>query len=71
MFEHIGKSFRTGHPLNTMPFSAIREHSHENDHLFSENDFKILERLGNTEETLIGEKLLIDKYKPQLNTLLA
>ena len=65
--EHIGKSFRTGLYLSKMPFSAVRDHSTEHDHPFSDKDFKILARLQNNEDTFIAEKLLIKKLTPELN----
>ena len=68
IFEHIGKSFRTGMYLSRMSFSAVREHSLEADHVFSDRDFKIIARFQNDEETFIGEKLLIQKLRPELNT---
>ena len=67
-FEHIGKSFRTGMYLTKMPFSAVRDHSMEQDHAFSDKDFKIIARLQNAEDTFIAEKLLIQKLRPELNT---
>ena len=66
--EHIGKSFRTGNFLNRMPFSSIRNHSHEEDHPFSENDFKIIQYCNSHQEALIGEKILIEKMSPELNS---
>ena len=56
ILEHIGKSFRTGEFLNKMPFSSIRNHSHEKDHPFNENNFKILQHCTSHQEALIGEK---------------
>ena len=67
VLEHIGKSFRTGEFLNRMPFSSIRNHSHENDHPFNESNFKILHKFGDYQEALIGEKILIEKMDPELN----
>ena len=69
ILEHIGRSFRTGQYLNKMPFSSIRDHSLEMDHPFSETDFKIIARFSSQQETLIGEKILINKIKPELNTI--
>ena len=66
-FEHIGKSFRTGMYLSKMPFSAVRDHSMERDHAFSDRDFKIIARFQNAEDTFIAEKLLIQKLSPELN----
>ena len=68
-FEHIGKSFRTGQYLGRMPFSAIRDHSMEHDHGFSEKDFEIIVRFQSDEDTLIGERILIDKLKPEINLI--
>lgn len=67
MFEHMGKSYRSGRFLNTMPFSAIRDHSRKEDHLFSPIDFEIIAKCRSNKEALISEKLLINKYKPVLN----
>ena len=52
--------------LNKMPFSAVREHSLEKDHAFSDKDFKIIARFQNDEDTFISEKLLIQKLGPEL-----
>ena len=65
--EHMGKSFRTGQFLNKMPFSSVRNHSHEEDHPFNENDFKIIQFCNSHQDALIGEKFLIEKIKPELN----
>ena len=67
IFEHLGKSFRTGQYLNKMSFSAVRNHSHSLDHPFSERDFIILARFRNDVDTFIGEKILINKMNPSLN----
>ena len=67
IFEHVGRSVRTGRVLGKLPFSAIREHSIENDHNFSESDFEILGKFTDGMEALIGEKYFIDKIKPELN----
>ena len=65
--EHLGKSYRTGLYLGRMPFSAIRNHSLDEDHPFSEMDFTILARFSNSEDALLGEKILISKQNPELN----
>ena len=67
VFEHMGKSFRTGQWLNKMPFSAIRSHSHAQDHPFSEKDFTILGKFRSEGDAFISEKLLISKMNPELN----
>ena len=51
-----------------MPFSAIREHSQTEDHQFNKEHFKILARFNTAEETFLGEKILIEKQKPELNS---
>ena len=65
--EHLGKSHRTGLYLNQMKFSAIRDHSLETDHPFSEKDFTIVARFNNSEDAILGEKILIGKQNPELN----
>ena len=67
VFEHLGKSYRSGKFLQKMAFSAIRDHSHERDHPFSESDFEIVARFSNQREALLGEKLLIKKDNPDIN----
>ena len=68
VFEHMGRSYRTGNFLNKMPFSAIRNHSREQDHPFSENDFSILGRFNNEQDTFLGEKMFINALNPELNS---
>ena len=65
--EHSGKSFRTGQPLSSPSFSAIREHAREQNHQFSSDNFEIIARLRNHSDTFIAEKILIDSLKPELN----
>ena len=65
--EHLGRSFRTGYPLSKPSFSAIRQHSLENDHPFTNRDFKILTCAQNRLELIISESLLIRAMKPELN----
>ena len=67
VFEHLGKSYRSGKFLHRMAFSAIRNHSHEKDHFFTEKDFEIVARFRSHREALLGEKLLIKKENPELN----
>ena len=68
IFEHMGKSYRSGRFLQTMSFSAIRNHSRELDHPFDFGDFKIISKFRCHSDALYGEKLLIQKIKPELNT---
>ena len=65
--EHRGLSLRTSRPLNKPSHSAIREHSHDNDHLFTYQDFKILTTASNRLDLIISESILITKMKPELN----
>ena len=67
MFEHIGKSYRFGRFLQRCAFSAIRNHSHEADHPFTEKDFEIIARFNSQTDALIGEKLLIKHHNPEIN----
>ena len=67
ILEHQGKSIRTGRFLSTPSFSAIREHSHQHDHRFGTEDFKILQ-LSNKAELNIVESILIRTMQPEMNT---
>ena len=69
--EHRGLSFRTGLPLTTPPFSAIREHSLDKDHPYTNQDFTILSQTPDKLDLLISESLYIEKMKPQLNNTLS
>lgn len=67
VFEHLGKSYRTEKFLQIMAFSAIRNHSHTEDHLFTDKDFQIMARFRSPKDALVGEKLLIQKHNPEIN----
>ena len=69
MFEHMGKSFRSGNFLQKMPFSAIRDHSHKEDHPFSDRNFEIIARFRSNCDALVGEKLLIKDQSPEINQM--
>ena len=42
IFEHFGKSVRTNNPISKPPFSAIRNHAHDNNHPMSIDSFSVL-----------------------------
>ena len=65
--DHKGISIRTGYPLSTPMYSAIREHSETHDHAFTYKDFKILNTASFRTDLLILESLYISKMKPNLN----
>ena len=65
--NHRGVSTRTGQPLTKPEFSAIRDHSLEQDHVFTYRDFKILNSANFRSDLLILESLYISKMKPELN----
>ena len=65
--EHIGVSVRTGQPLHSPSFSSIREHSHQNDHIITTDQFKILTKTNSLDLRLL-ESIYIHKLKPTLNT---
>lgn len=67
ILEHKGRSFRTGLPLSRPSFLAIREHSHNHSHPFSNTDFNILATHSSRQDLIISESLLIRKMKPELN----
>lgn len=65
-FEHLGKSIRTNRPLSKPPFSAIRLHSHDNDHPIQLDSFKILSSRTTDMELTTAESLYTIKEKPTL-----
>ena len=65
--DHKGISIRTGYPLSKPSYSAIREHSEEEDHPFTHRDFEILTTSPFRTDLLILESLYIMKMKPTLN----
>ena len=67
VLEHKGKSTRTGRLLTNPSFSAIREHSRDHSHLFSNTDFSILSSHSNRLDLIISESLFIQKMGPELN----
>ena len=66
--DHKGISCRTFLPLSKPSFSAIREHSHNSDHPFTDSSFEILTVSSTKTDLLILESLYINKLKPSLNT---
>ena len=67
IFEHMGKSVRTGLPLSNPSFSAIREHAHTNDHTYTSRDFKVLTTSSNRLDLIILELLYIHRMAPELS----
>ena len=69
--EHKGQSIRTKQPLTKPSFSAIREHSLNEDHPYTSQDFTILAQTSDKLDLLISESLYIEKMRPQLNSSLS
>ena len=67
ILEHMGRSFRTNLPLSRPQHSAIRDHSHNNDHLFTYDSFRILNSTPFRSDLLTLESFYINKMKPELN----
>ena len=65
--EHRGLSIRTFYPLSKPSHSSIREHSLSENHLYTNQDFKILSLFSNRLDLVISESLTIRKLKPELN----
>ena len=65
--DHLGRSFRTNSLLSNPQYSAIREHSHNNDHPFTYTDFEILNSTPFRSDLVTLESLYISKLKPELN----
>ena len=69
--DHRGVSFRTGLPLTSPPFSAIREHSLAEDHPYTNLDFRVLTQASSRSDLLISESLFINRMRPELNNSLS
>ena len=67
VLDHCGRSFRTNFPLTKPSFSAIRNHSHENQHPITHDSFTILTSTPFRSDLLILESLYINSMKPNLN----
>ena len=65
-FQHLGKSPRTNRPVTVPAHSTPRNHCHENDHLLSLNDFKIIDSANNEHELRILESFIFAKKSPPL-----
>ena len=59
IFEHLGKSIRTNSLLAKPPFSAIRDHCHNQDHPLNKNNLKMIANLRNQSDTFPAESILI------------
>ena len=66
IYEHLGKSLRTGSRINNPPNSSIRDHCRTSNHKIKLESFKIM---ANTSEMELGiiESLFIHRDKPNLN----
>ena len=66
--DHKGVSIRTGRPLSSPQFSAIRSHCETTcSNNISTSDFKILYRGKSETEIRIAESVFIKKLNPELN----
>ena len=68
-YEHLGKSILTEKPLkyNEKDATAIRKHSHNENHLCENSNFKIIGSASNGFFLKLKESFLITKFKPTLN----
>ena len=66
--DHRGTSIRTGRPLSSPMFSAIRTHSETScENNINTEDFKLLYKGKSELEIRIAESMLIKKLNPELN----
>ena len=61
--EHKGVSVRTGLRLSNPGHSNIREHSVDNQHAFSDENFKVL-RVSNRHDIKLCESIFLHKLEP-------
>ena len=69
--EHAGISFRTGIPLTSPPYSAVRDHSDLCSTNVDMNNFKVLANSSIVIDLKILESLHIFKSRPGLNSPLS
>ena len=69
--EHLGVSYRTSVPLTNPPFSAIRNHTHNNhnNYTISPNEFTIIDSAQSDYQLLKRESILIKQLQPNLNNM--
>ena len=65
--EHRGVSNRTGLPFSRPSASAIRDHSLDNDHPYSKDNFTIIDFCNIPQDLRVLESIYILKHKPNLN----
>ena len=68
IFQHVGKSIRTGAWLGEPTFSEIRNHVAKKDHLLKLENFKIIDQTQNDSDLLLLESLHQKSKKPTLGT---
>ena len=66
IYEHLGRSHRTGNYMTKPAYSAIREHCEDSDHRISKENFSILASAKNNIELNIMEALFQHTRKPTL-----
>lgn len=67
IFEHKGRSFRTGNVISRPSASSIRDHCLSQDHPLTNKDFSILASTPDRLDLIILESLHIANMKPELN----
>ena len=67
--EHRGLSARTGKPLISPCHSSIRDHCSLCDHDMKSSNFSVIHKCFEASDTRISESIMINKYKPSLNTM--
>ena len=66
IFEHLGRSPRTGNYLIKPLFSAIREHCENSDHRMERDNFSVLGSSTSDRDLIIMEALFHHHWKPNL-----
>ena len=68
VFEHIGKSYRTGEFLGCPVHSEIRDHCHNKDHAMVPSKFVIIDKWRYKNDLLLLESLHQKLKKPTIGT---
>ena len=69
IYEHMGRSFRTGEFLSRPSHSSIRAHCESTGELVHKENFHILGQAENFSDLRILESILIKTVKPNLNDM--
>ena len=69
IYEHLGRSYRTGNYLTKPAYSAIRDHCENSSHRLNKENFSIISSARSDSDLCIMEALLQYRIKPTLGRI--